>query len=103
MAADKNDIEPDFNLDTVERGETFRPFRPVVNGKVVTMTDPADLDFMDLLDIEHPVLFLRYCVSDEDREHIKNANLPGWKFNKLIEAYQKHYGLAKGQGVAGRI
>ena len=94
----------DFNLDTVEREKTYQPFHPAINGRVITMTDPSELDWKQLLEIESPVMFLRYCVSEEDKDFLRDAKIPGWKFGKLIEAYQKHYGLDKlGNGSASPI
>ena len=118
-----------FNVHDAEKERTYDPFvavfeRPAdwealratgkkppadwrdreVESRAVTMTDPTDIDWVDLLDINEPLQFLRYCVTAEDREFIKTCPIEGWRFGKLIEAYQRHYGLdTKGNGAASRI
>lgn len=91
----------DFNLDDVEREKTYKPFVTAVNGHAVTMKDPSELDWKILLEIESPVMFLRHCVSEEDKDYLREQNIPGWKFGKLIDAYMKHYGLDKQGNGAG--
>lgn len=90
----------DFNLDTVEREKQYSPFKVNVAGRVIYMRDPAELDWKDLLKIENPAHFLRYAVSEDDREFLREQKIEGWRFGKLIEAYQKHYGLGD-QGNGG--
>lgn len=82
-----------FNLDEQERAAAPEIFSTLVGGKRITMTDPEDLDWEDLLAIETPYDFLTYSCSPEDRRHILSLKLPGWKFSKLIEAYKQHYGF----------
>lgn len=83
-----------LNLDTVERpGGPIKPFSAVVEGRRIVMTDPEDIDWQDLLEIEDPLDFLRHCVSDEDRTYLRGVKIPGWKFGVLMERYQKHYKL----------
>lgn len=88
----------DFNLDTLEREKTYKPFRPVINGRVVNMTDPAELDWKVLLDIEDPSQFLRHAIAEDDKAFLREQHIPGWKFGKLIDAYVKHYGLDEQRG-----
>lgn len=94
-----------LDLDNVEREETYKPFVVNVDGKAITFTDPAEIDWKDLLDIEEPAQFLRHAVSAEDRAHLKQADIPGWKFKLLMESYTNHYGLdlSRGNGIASRI
>lgn len=82
-----------FNLDELERPaeEKVEPFVVVIAGRPITMTDPAELDWQDLLEIENPTDFLRHCVSSDDRRFIADQAIPGWKFGKLIETYMFHY------------
>lgn len=87
-----------LNLDTLEREEHYETFRPVVNGRAISMTDPAELDWQVLADIEDPTEFLRHAIGEEDKDFLRSAKIPGWKFGKLIDGYVKHYGLDKQVG-----
>ena len=82
----------DLNLDELER-EALPPFSFVVDGQRVEMLDPHEIDFKDLMEIDAPAKFLTYALSDEAKELLLKTKVPGWKFNKVIEAYLKHYGL----------
>jgi hypothetical protein len=81
-----------LNLDELER-EGKAPFAFVLGGKRVEMKDPAEIDFKDLLAIEHPANFLKFALSDEAKQVLYENDLPGWKFNKIIEAYMEYYDL----------
>lgn len=91
------DVSIDLDLDNAQRdpAEVVPPFRTRVGGKAITMIDPSDFDWQDLLDIQNPQDFLRYCLSDEDREHLSNQSMPGWKLNLLMDSYMKHFKLDK--------
>lgn len=82
-----------FNLDEQERETKVEPFVALVGGRSITMTDPEELDWEDLLMIEGPYDFLTYSCSPEDKRYILAQKMPGWKFGKLIAAYQQHYGF----------
>lgn len=88
------------NLDEMERdGKT--PFSFVLAGTRVEMKDPAEIDFKDLMTIEHPANFLKYALSDEAKQLLAENYLPGWKFNNLIKDYMDYYDLdpnAAGKG-----
>ena len=84
-----------FDLDSEEKDDVKEPFVAQVGGRPLTFADPEDLDWQDLLDIEQPTDFIRYTLSDEDRQHLFSQALPGWKLGKLMETYMKHYGLDK--------
>lgn len=111
MATTPQDREKiDFNLETVEREKTYTPFKAFIpatdgtEGRTITMVDPADLDWQDLLDVDQPQKFLRYCITDEDKDWLLEQKIKGWQFAKLIEAYQKHYGIGSpGNGAGSRI
>jgi hypothetical protein len=88
------------NLDEMER-DAKPPFAFVLAGQRVEMKDPAEIDFKDLMTIEHPANFLKYALSDSAKELLAKTKLEGWKFNKLIEDYMKYYDLdpnAAGKG-----
>lgn len=88
------------NLDEMER-DSKEPFAAVVNNHRFTMKDPADIDFKDLLEIQHPANFLKYALDDEAKKVLAEEYVPGWKFNNLINDYMKYYDLdpnAAGKG-----
>ena len=80
-----------FNADTAERPDEFEVFTAVVGDKTLRITDPADIDYQDLLQCETPLEFFKYAMSQEDRDHLANTRLKSWRLNLLLEAYLKHY------------
>lgn len=93
-----------LDLDAYERPaeEVIPPFVVRLGGRTVTMTNPEDIDWQDLLDIENPADFLRYCVDKDDAKFILGLALPGHKFAKLMETYQEHYGIEEKLDAARR-
>lgn len=87
-----------LNLDEFERKNTKDPFTVVVGGKPITFTDPEEMDWEDLAELDSPGDFIDLCLNDEDREHVYAQNLPAFKFKKLWEAYQQHYDLLAARG-----
>lgn len=85
----------DLDLDAYERPaeEIIPDFSVRLGGRKIVMTNPDDIDWQDLLLIENPVDFLRYCVGKEDAKHILSIAMPGHKFAKLMTSYQEHYGV----------
>jgi hypothetical protein len=85
----------DFDLDTVEKDAVDqRPvFRTKLKGRAIEMTSPDDVDWQDLMDIGQPVELLSYVIDRDDLRFIREQRIPGWKLNKLMEAYSIHYGL----------
>lgn len=85
----------DFDLDAAQRpaDQVKSTFVARIGGREVSFADPETLDWKDLLDIEEPVGFLRYSVSEDDRIHILGQEMPAWKLGALMEAYQAHYGF----------
>lgn len=82
-----------LNLDEVENEEAKEPFVVVLGGREISFSDPAELDWQDLLEINDPVQFLRYVVSKEDREYIHKQRIPAFKFAKLMDAFSTYYEL----------
>lgn len=83
-----------LNLDTYEHeAERPEPFAVVVGGKRIILNDPFYLDWQDAADVDDPFELAEKCMSEEDREHFLETRLPMWKLQKLVEAYQEHYGL----------
>lgn len=87
----------DLDLDSWEpKPEDVKPpFKVKLGGRVITMTDPRDEDWQDLLDLSQPVDFLRVCMSDEDRKHVLSLRgekkLASRKLNQLMESFMEHY------------
>lgn len=84
-----------LDLDSEERPEkdVKPPFVANIKGREIGMRDPAELDWRDLLLLESPMDFLRLSTTPEDRKFLLEQDLPGWKFNRLMEAYYAHYDL----------
>lgn len=84
-----------LDLDTEERPEKDikPPFVVKVAGKRIALQDPTEIHWRDLAAVQIPADLLRVAMSSEDRQHLSEAQLPGWKFNKLMESYYTHYDL----------
>jgi hypothetical protein len=96
----------DLNLDEIEReqSQVKQPFAFALAGHRFVLNDPADLDWKELLEIEDPIGFFKHCMPEEQKEIFKTLDVPGWKLGKIIESFQKHYGLgSKGNDAASRI
>lgn len=84
-----------LDLDTAERDpkDIKPPFVVNINGHKVTLADPTEIDWRDLAAVEAPADLLHVAMTRDDRKHLQDAALPGWKFNRLMEAYYTHYDL----------
>jgi hypothetical protein len=84
-----------LDLDELERDpkQVRPPFVTVIGGRQVTFSDPEDADWQDLYDVADPYGLLRVAVTPEDRAHILEQKMPTWKFEKLMQAYNQHFGL----------
>jgi hypothetical protein len=84
-----------FDLDSAQRpeDEVKPPFVANVHGREITMEDPDNLDWRDLILMEKPTEFLRLALSKEDRKFLLEQSIEGWRFNQLMEAYYSHYDL----------
>lgn len=98
----------DFDLDAVQRPQTYKPFvfsvKDAANGdqpRVITLSDPAELDYQKLLEIESPMGFLRYVASQEDRDFLATAKIEGWRLGALMEAYYRHFGMDQNRAKLG--
>lgn len=80
------------NLDEMER-ESKPRFAAVVDGQRFEMIDPAEIDFKDLMQIQHPANFLKYALDENGKKVLAEAKVPGWKFNNLIKSYMEYYDL----------
>lgn len=94
-------VQPvDFDLDAAQRPVSYKPFVFSVKDpnnndekRAITLSDPAELDYQKLLEIESPIGFLRYVASQEDRDFLATAKIEGWRLGALMEAYYRHYGM----------
>lgn len=107
MATDKtpkDDLQVDLSLDDLEKERTREPYRTKVEGRVITLNDPQDIDWLDLMNIEDdPTQFVIHCMSDDDADFFMGLRIPAWKVNILMDAFMKHYGLgARGKGRGSR-
>ena len=93
----------DFNLDDVTREQTFKPFSFAWKGRRLTASDPAELDYRKLLEIDTPLAFLKYTMSQEDRDFLASpeGTMESWRLNKLMEAYYRHFGMDKDRSKLG--
>ena len=84
-----------LDLDSLEReGERPGPFTFQFDGETYEMMDPQDIDWQDLLSgLRNPALFIRFAMTLESQKSFFGKRVPSWKMNKLMEAYQDHYGL----------
>lgn len=83
-----------LNLDTLEREDKHEEFAVVIGGRRIVFTDAAELAWDVLEGLDTPSEFIQACTSDDDRKHIYESNVPGWKFRALWEGYQAHFGLS---------
>jgi hypothetical protein len=82
-----------LDLDAAERDakDVKDPFVVKVGDKKLTFADPGDVDWRDLATVEIPADLFRVSLNKEDRQHLLDANLPTWKFTKLMKAYYEYY------------
>ncbi len=87
-------IHLDLNAVTRDDGAK-EPFVFDWKGRTISLSDPAELEWGDLLEVETPIGFLKYTASQDDRDFLasREGQMEGWRINKLIEAYYRHYGL----------
>jgi hypothetical protein len=84
-----------LDLDALEReGEHLQPFTFALDGETYTMVDPQEIDWQDLLaGTRNPALFIRFAMSIEDQKKFFGKRVPAWKMNRLMQAYQDHFGI----------
>ncbi len=95
MATAPTVTEVTFDLDAVKRPkeDVKEPFTTRIEGRVITMLDPEEIDWQDLASITAPTDFMRFALSREDRTFLFDLHMEGWKLGRLMEAYMNHYGL----------
>ncbi len=83
----------DLDLETRPAKDVKPPFVVNVEGQKVTLADPSEIDWRDLAVVEQPADHLRVAMTRQNRHNLQGLSLPGWKFNRLMEAYYAHYDL----------
>jgi hypothetical protein len=93
--ADNDKTPVTIDLDAMEReGAVPDAFTFKHEGNSFRMLDPQEIDWQDLLSgLRNPALFVRFAMPLEDQKKFFSARVPSWKMNKLMQAYQDHYGL----------
>jgi hypothetical protein len=94
------ETEPDkgrvaFDLDALEReGAVVESFTFQYDGETYKMLDPQEIDWQDLLSgLRNPAMFIRFALPLEEQRRFFSKRVPAWKMNKLMTAYQEHYGI----------
>lgn len=90
------DKTPDVSLDLdgLEREGAKPPFTFTHNGRRWLMSDPQEVDWQKLLvAMRNPVFFLQQVLPADDRDEFFDTELPSWKLEALMKAYQTHYAL----------
>ena len=84
-----------LDLDAAERkpSDVKPPFIVKVGGRNVKFEDPNEIDWKSLAAVEIPADLIHVSLTKEDRIHLLDLDLPGWKFNQLMESYYTHYDL----------
>lgn len=91
-----------LNLDTLEREGAKGPFIFTHAGRRWMMSDPQAVDWQKLLRaLRDPVFFLHQVLPADDRDSFFDTEMPIWKLNALMSAYQQHYGLPEPGNASG--
>lgn len=92
---DKTQPKLGLDLDALEReGATPEPFTFQYDGRTWEMKDPQDIDWQDLLaGLRNPALFIRFAMEEGDQRLFFAKRVAAWKMNKLMQAYQDHFGI----------
>lgn len=87
----------DLNLDEEKRDTSYQPFVFAWKGRTISLSDPAELDYRKLLEVDSPVGFLKFTASQEDRDFLASpeGTMESWRLGRLVERYYAHFGLDK--------
>ena len=83
----------DLDAEVRPASEVKPPFVVALGGREITLRDPSEIDWRDLVDLEDGLDVLRVAMSPEDREFLAGQEIEAWRFNRLVEAYHTHYNL----------
>lgn len=92
-----------LDLDSSIREKTYEPFVFNWKGKQMELSDPSELDYRKLLEVETPLHFLRYTASQDTRDFLASpeGSMEAWRLNILMEAYYRHFGMDKERSKLG--
>jgi hypothetical protein len=92
---DEKKPAPVFDMDALEReGAVPEPFTFQYEGATYHMLDPQEIDWQNLLSgLRNPALFVRFAMPLDEQRDFFARQVPSWKMNKLMAAYQDHFGL----------
>lgn len=83
-----------LNLDALDREGAPEPFVVTFDGKPMTFKDAAEIDWQDLIRAQYdPRFFFTVSLSEADAKRFLEKKLPTWKMEKLMAAYNAHYGI----------
>lgn len=86
--------EVSINLDTLEREQgPTKPYIAVLDGKRLVFSDPTEIPWQDLVDLNDPDEFARLCLPEGDRETFLETPVPAWKMQALMKGFRDHYGM----------
>lgn len=98
-----NNDAVDFNLDTYEY-EKKDNFAFVLAGRRIELTDPNQVDWKVLAEMQAPVELLRHVTtSDEDRTWLREHPMPIEGLKQMMERYSRHFGLPEMGKGAGSV
>jgi hypothetical protein len=82
-----------LNLDEAERpdDQKFDLFAFNLKDRRIEVSDPAEIDYQDLLECETPIEFFRFTMSQDDRDFLAAQRMPAWRLGLLLEKYLTHY------------
>ncbi|HMG44996.1 MAG TPA: hypothetical protein VK611_26925 [Acidimicrobiales bacterium] len=92
-----------FDLDALEReGEDIKPpFKFKHGGKVFTLSDPAEIDLSEIVEIgtnpSGEAGLLANLMGDQYEDIVNAGKLPQWKLGPMLQAWYDHYGLEPGK------
>ncbi|HET7388425.1 MAG TPA: hypothetical protein VFJ19_17365 [Nocardioidaceae bacterium] len=97
---DAKPSEVSLDLDTLEKESDPGPFTFRAGGERFEVRDVRDVDWQDLLTVDLGIESLRAALGD-DWKRFEKVRLSGWKLDKLIAGFMRHYGLGNsGEGDA---
>jgi hypothetical protein len=93
--AKEKDTAVALDLDALEReGAVLEPFTFKYDGETYHMLDPQEIDWQNLLSgLRNPALFVRFAMPVTEQSKFFGKQVPAWKMNALMEAYQQHFGI----------
>ncbi len=98
-------VAVDLDLDTLERdGSRPGPYRIRLSGQVFEFQDPRDIDWQDLVMAQrNPLLFLKFCLGEEQYKLFSVLPLPDWGMEKLMKGFFRHFGMGDSPEVSALL